>query len=143
MIYFGCAGSSLLWWLSLPEARGYNTASCGTRAACCSAFSYCGAWAQSAQVSVVAVRGSEVAARRLVAPQHVGSSRTWDQTSIGRQADSYPLVQQVSLSTFFYFYVPHKTIHNFKTCQHTIFSLPSHGTGTSPWPRRFWSKNCP
>ena len=45
---------------------------------------YCGARAQSARVSVVALRGSAVAARRLVAPQHVESSRTRDQTSIGR-----------------------------------------------------------
>ena len=75
--------------LSLVAATLGATLHCGARASHCGGFSCCGAWALGTRASVVVVRGfgSGVWAQQLwrtglVAPWHVGSSRTRARTRV-------------------------------------------------------------
>ena len=71
LFIFGCVGSSLryagfsLWWLLLLQSTGSR----------CAGFSSCGSRTLERRLSSCGARG-------LVAPQHVGSSRTRAQTCV-------------------------------------------------------------
>ena len=88
LFIFGCIGSSVaVYGLSLVAVSG-GYSSCGMWASHPAGFSCCRAWALGTGASVVASRGLSICGSRalerrlkwwrtgLVAPQHVGSSRT-------------------------------------------------------------------
>ena len=95
LFIFGCFGSSLLCAGFLQLRRAGATLCCSVRASQCGGFSCCGARALGARASVVVacrlqqswLAGSRAQAqqlwcRGLVAPWHVGSSRTRARTRV-------------------------------------------------------------
>ena len=94
--FFGCIGSSLLHVGFLWLQRVGATLRCSARTSHCSDFFCCGVQALGTRASVVVACGlssCDIQAQQLwrmglVAPRHVGSSRTRDRTRvpcIGRQ----------------------------------------------------------
>ena len=91
-IIFGCVGSSLLRAGFLQLQRAGAALRCGARASHCAGFSCCGAWALGVWASVwlmsCRAQAQQLWRTGLVAPRHVGSSRTRARTPvpcIGRQ----------------------------------------------------------
>ena len=116
MFIFGCVGSSLLRGLSLVAARGgYSSLRCtgfslwwlllfqstGPRHA---GFSSCGTWAQQLWLTGSRVQAQQLWRTGLVAPRHVGSSRTRARTRvpcIGRRIPNHCVTRE-ALSGYFY-----------------------------------------
>ena len=95
LFIFGHVGSSLLRAGFLQLRRAGATLRCGARASYCGGFSCCGAQVLGERASVVVARGlqqlwlagSRAQARQLwrtglVAPRHIGSSRTRAHTRV-------------------------------------------------------------
>ena len=77
LFIFGCVGSSLLCTGFLQLRRKGATLRCGARASHCGGFFCCGARALVVWASIVVAHGlQQLWCMGLVAPQHVGSSRT-------------------------------------------------------------------
>ena len=106
LFIFGCVGSSLLHMGFLQLRREGATLHCGAWASHfslrwllllrstgsrCAGFSSCGTWAQQLWLAGFRVQAQQLWHTGLVAPHHVGSSRTRARTRvpcIGRRADS-------------------------------------------------------
>ena len=117
LFIFGCVGSSLLHVDILQLWRVGATLHCSARASHCSGFSCCGARAPGTRASVVVARGlqqlwlvgSRAEAQQLwctglVAPRHVGSSRTRARTvspCIGRRILNHCATREAPKFPFF------------------------------------------
>ena len=120
LFIFGCVGSSLLRTGFLQLWRVGATLHCGAWASHCGGLSCCRAQALGVRASVVAacglqqlwLVGSRAQAQQLwrtglVAPRHVGSSRTRDRTRvscIGRQILNHCATREVPSCTILYFH---------------------------------------
>ena len=83
----GCIGSSLLCAGFLQLRPAGATVHCSAWASHCGGFSCCGAWAQARSLQQLRLVGSRAQAQQLwrtglVAPWHVGSSRTMARTRV-------------------------------------------------------------
>ena len=126
---FGCVGSSLLHMGFIQLWRVGATLHCGVHASHCSGFFCCRARALSAWASVVVAQGLSSCGSQaqqcgtlaqqlwltgLVAPRHVGSSRTGAQTCvphIGRQILNHRATREEPL-----FFVPQTYLGSFSFC---------------------------
>ena len=78
---FSCCGAWALGaWASVVAARGLS--SCRMQALECTGFSSCGVWAQQLQCTGSGAQAQQLWRAGLVAPWHVGSSRTRDRTRV-------------------------------------------------------------
>ena len=90
-----CVGFSLQWLLLLRST--------GSR---CTGFSSCGMWAQQLQLMGSRVQAQQLWRRGLVAPRHVGSSRTRARTRvpcIGRWILNHCATREVPIARFLIF----------------------------------------
>ena len=108
--FFGCVGSSLLQAGFLQLWRAGATLCCSMRASYCGGFSLqstdsrhtgfssCGSWAQQLWLTGSRAQAQQLWHTGLVAPQHVGSSRTRARTHvpcIGRQILNHCTTREV------------------------------------------------
>ena len=125
LFIFGCIGSSLLHTGFLQLQRAGATLCCGAWASHCGGFSCCGARALGIWASVVVAHGisscgtwdqqvwlmgsraqaQQLQCMGLVAPRHVGSSRTRARTDvpcIGRRILNHCATREAHLPVFFF-----------------------------------------